>query len=334
MSQYPNMYNSSASGQDSYPAYPAQQPVSYNQYPSQQAGPLIQYPVQSNGYTSYPPPLVAKQTPPYVDPNIAAGFEQNQVSLQSSLAPPPPPVVPRDQFPKNEEEVAAWGNFNGFGNKEIRRAFVRKVYAILMIQLLVTFGIIAIFHFTPEIRRYVRSPGGQWAYWSSYGVFVVTYLALACCKSVGRRFPVNLILLSLLTLSMAYMMGMISAYYDIQSVFIAVGITSFVCLGVTLFSFQTKFDFTSCFGVLFAISLALMGFGIACIFTYSQVLYTIYAGLGAVAFSIFLAVDTQLIIGGKRHEISAEDHVFASIMLYLDVVYIFMYILMLVGKRE
>ena len=39
-------------------------------------------------------------------------------------------------------------------------------------------------------------------------------------------------------------------------------------------------------------------------------------------------------LGGKRHEISAEDHVFASIMLYLDVVYIFMYILMLLGKRE
>ena len=40
------------------------------------------------------------------------------------------------------------------------------------------------------------------------------------------------------------------------------------------------------------------------------------------------------LLGGKRHELSAEDHVFASIMLYLDVVYIFMYILMLVGKRD
>jgi len=66
-------------------------------------------------------------------------------------------------------------------------------------------------------------------------------------------------------------MGMISAYYDVESVFIAVGITAFVCLGVTLFSFQTKFDFTSCFGVLFAISLALIGFGFVCIFTYSRV---------------------------------------------------------------
>jgi len=53
-----------------------------------------------------------------------------------------------------------------------------------------------------------------------------------------------------------------------------------------------------------------------------------------VAFSIFLAVDTQLIMGGKRHEISAEDHVFASVMLYIDVVYIFVFILSLLGNRE
>jgi FtsH-binding integral membrane protein len=66
-------------------------------------------------------------------------------------------------------------------------------------------------------------------------------------------------------------MGMISAFYTIDSVLIAVGITVFVCLGVTLFSFQTKYDFTSCVGVLFVISIALFGFGIVCIFTYSKV---------------------------------------------------------------
>ncbi|CAF1426994.1 unnamed protein product, partial [Rotaria sordida] len=84
-------------------------------------------------------------------------------------------------------------------------------------------------------------------------------------------------------------MSTISAYYKIESVLIVVGITVFVCLGVTLFSFQTKSDFTSCMGVL-----------------------------------LFLAVDTQLIMGGKRHEISAEDYVFASLVLYIDIIYIFL----------
>ncbi|CAF0851695.1 unnamed protein product [Adineta steineri] len=314
--------------QDSYPSYTAPQPVVYGEYPPQQTGLFGPYsPKGGNDNAQYQSEQANKQTPPYVDPNTAPGYEQTQIPFQGTASLSPSQIA-------KDEEQAAWGNFNGFGNKEIRRAFVRKVYLLLMLQLLVTFGIIAIFHFTPTVRAYVQSPGGRWAYWSSYGVFMVTYLALACCKNIGRRFPVNLILLSLLTLSMAYMMGMISAFYDIESVFLAVAITSFVCFGVTLFSFQTKFDFTSCIGILFVISLALIGFGIACIFTYSKIVYTLYAGLGAVAFSIFLAVDTQLIMGGKRHEINAEDHVFAAMMLYLDVVYIFMYILMLLGKRE
>ncbi|CAF1358164.1 unnamed protein product, partial [Rotaria sp. Silwood1] len=90
----------------------------------------------------------------------------------------------------------------------------------------------------------------------------------------------------------------------------------------------------SCIGVLFVISLAFLAFGIVCIFTYSRILYTIYAGLGAVIFSVFLAVDIQLIMGGKRHEISAEDHICASLILYLDIIYIFLFILRLCGSEE
>jgi FtsH-binding integral membrane protein len=299
MSQDPNMYNA---------PYPPQQPGGYGGYPPQQPG----------AYGGYPP-----QQP--------GGYGQSQMPFQ------PPPVLPRPDFPKDDDDEQGgneWGNFNGLESKEIRRVFIRKVYSILMIQLLITFGLIAIFHFTPSIREYIKTGNGQWLYFTSYAVFLVTYLALACSKRAARRFPLNMVLLLLLTLAMGYMMGMISAYYKIESVLIAVGITAFVCLGVTLFSFQTKYDFTSCGGILLVISLALFGFGIIAIFTYSRILYTIYAGLGAVAFSIFLAVDTQLIMGGKRHEISAEDHVFASIMLYLDIVYIFIFILQLLGQRE
>lgn len=303
MNQDQNPYNNAYPPQSGYPPYPPQQ---YGVFPPQQPG-------------AYPPP----------HPDA---YGQNQTPFQQ---PPPPPVIPRPDFPKDDEHGAGeWGSFNGLESKEIRRVFIRKVYSILLIQLSVTFGIIALLHLTPSIRGYVRSAQGQWLYWASYVVFLVTYIALACCRSAGRRFPTNMILLGVLTLSMSYMMGMISAFYKIDSVLLAVGITAFVCLGVTIFSFQTKFDFTSCMGVIFVISLALLGFGIVCIFVRSAMMFKIYAGLGAVAFSIFLAVDTQLIMGGKRHEISAEDHVFAALMLYIDVVYIFLYILSLLGNRE
>lgn len=46
----------------------------------------------------------------------------------------------------------------------------------------------------------------------------------------------------------------------------------------------------------------------------------------------YYAPFSQLIMGGKKHSISAEEHVYAAVQLYVDVVYIFMAILSL-GKR-
>ncbi|CAF1027738.1 unnamed protein product [Rotaria magnacalcarata] len=228
-----------------------------------------------------------------------------------------------------EQDKDEWGNFNGLEDKKIRSTFIRKVYLILLIQLSITFGLIAIVIFIPSIHLYIRSSEGYWLYFTSYITFLVTYFALSCSKTAARTFPINLIFLSIVTLSMSYMMAMISAYYEIESVLIAIGITVFVFIGITLFSFQTKYDLTSCFGILFVMLLVLLCCGIVCIFTLSRIMFTIYAGLGAAFFSIFLVIDTQLIMGGRRHEINPEDHVYASLMLYIDIAHIFIYVLAL-----
>ena len=114
---------------------------------------------------------------------------------------------------------------------------------------------------------------------------------------------------------------MISAYHDIEAVFIALGITLFISIGVTLFSIQTKYDFTNCWMVLLCLCLALIGFGISCGIMYAvyptAIIQAVYGGLGACLMAIFLAIDTQLIIGNKRFQYSAEDYVNAALQLYL-----------------
>ena len=47
-----------------------------------------------------------------------------------------------------------------------------------------------------------------------------------------------------------------------------------------------------------------------------------------------LVIDTQRIIGGKSVEISPEEYVFASLQLYIDVVYLFLIILAMCGKSS
>ena len=53
----------------------------------------------------------------------------------------------------------------------------------------------------------------------------------------------------------------------------------------------------------------------------------------ALLFSMFLVYDTQRIMGGKKYSISPEEHVIAAVQLYVDVVYIFLAVLNLGGRR-
>jgi protein lifeguard len=80
--------------------------------------------------------------------------------------------------------------------------------------------------------------------WIALGVLLVTMIAMACCESVRRNFPMNFIFLGLFTLAQSFVLGTVSARYTGQEIFLAVGITAAVCFALTIFAFQTKIDFT------------------------------------------------------------------------------------------
>lgn len=65
-----------------------------------------------------------------------------------------------------------------------------------------------------------------------------------------------------------------------------------------------------------------------------QFVYVVYAALGALFFMVYLAIDIQMIIGGKKYEINAEDYIFAAIQVFLDIINIFLLILSLIGGNR
>ncbi|NXE00406.1 LFG2 protein, partial [Chaetorhynchus papuensis] len=131
-------------------------------------------------------------------------------------------------------------------DRNVRRVFIRKVYAILMVQLLVTVVIVAFFTFCEPVKGYIQTHSA-W-YWASYAVFFVTYLILACCSGPRYRDVFGI------WDSLGNAAGI---YYNTKSVLLCLGITALVCLSVTIFSFQSKFDFTSYQGVLFVLLMVL-----------------------------------------------------------------------------
>lgn len=215
-----------------------------------------------------------------------------------------------------------------------KHRFIMKIYTILSLQLILTFGITLLFVTNQQIKSYVQHsvPMLITAIFSSF-VFLII---LICCNRIAKIRPWNYIFLTLFTLSEGYMIGVTSTYYSTSAVMMALIITIVVTIGLTLFACQTKYDFTGIGSYLFCALLSLIGFGfinaIFCGVDTCQILNTVYALAGALIFSLYIVYDTQIIISGNhRYAITEDEHIFAALTLYLDIINLFLYILELLG---
>ncbi|XP_075259603.1 protein lifeguard 1-like [Convolutriloba macropyga] len=266
-------------------------------------------------------------------PNQVVAFGRD---LESGEEPPPYPI---DTKPKKRRcgRCGQPGDENGkrdlfnsdFNERKIRQRFVRKVYLTLTWQLILTSGIVCTFMFVKPIKEFFIE---YW--WMSFvflGCMMIFYLILMCAKKVRRKFPANLILLIIFTLLFGSFLGVIACSEDTDIVLFALGITVVVVIAVSLFACQAKVDFTSWIGVMFVISLVFFAFGILMIFFYNRILTIVYGCIGALIFTVYLAIDTQIVMGGKRYELNEEDWIQGAIILYMDICYIFMYIMIAAG---
>ncbi|XP_068452464.1 protein lifeguard 1 [Clinocottus analis] len=218
-----------------------------------------------------------------------------------------------------------------FSDAAVRRGFIRKVYLTLMVQLLVTVGIICAFLYWNVLRQWTRDN-----YWFSYAAMaavMVLVVAMSCCGDLRRRVPLNFIALGLFTVAEGLMLGAVTVFFDAEAVLWAVGATALVSLALTVFAMQSKWDFTGLSGSLWVLLWTLLSFALLCGILRSQYLYIVYACLGTFVFSLYLVFDTQLILGGKhrKHQVSPEEYVFAALNLYLDIVSLFLLLLQLIG---
>ncbi|CAG5130565.1 unnamed protein product [Candidula unifasciata] len=224
-------------------------------------------------------------------------------------------------------------NESSFSEKNVRLGFIRKVYAILFIQIGITAAMISLFLFVDEVKHYSNS--NPWMWILAFVLTFVILIVLACCPDFRRQSPINMILLMAFTLCEGFLLGAVSSHYGRDEVLMAVGITALVALALTIFAFQTRWDFTMMGGMLFVLVIVLICFGLLCAIIPSRVLNIVYASIGALIFSAYLVVDTQLMLGGKhQYSLSPEEYIFAALNLYLDIVNLFIFILSIIGSSR
>ncbi|EJD52740.1 glutamate binding protein [Auricularia subglabra TFB-10046 SS5] len=209
---------------------------------------------------------------------------------------------------------------------EIRLAFVRKVYSILFAQIL---GTVIVSGILSQSRGTV-----QWVQEHSWIVFLTLIFSLVNLGVLywkRHSHPANLFLLGSFTAIEAFTLGLIVAFYDTTIVLQALLITLGVFLGLTIFTMQSKYDFSGMGPFLFAGLFALLATGLVGMFLpFSQTFELVYAIGGCLIFSGYIVYDTYLI----TNRVSPDEYIFGAISLYLDFINLFINILRVLNNVE
>lgn len=124
-----------------------------------------------------------------------------------------------------------------------------------------------------------------------------------------------------------------TAYYDPITILIAATMTVGVTLGVTAYACLTKKDFTTCYGVMFGLLVGGIFFAIFMgIFYQSRSTQILVCLIFIVIYTFYIVIDTQMIAGGRRYELSYDDYIIGAMCLYVDIIGLFLYLLRLFGR--
>ncbi|UKK00376.2 hypothetical protein MACK_000448 [Theileria orientalis] len=214
----------------------------------------------------------------------------------------------------------------------IRHKFAQKVFLTVFIELLFTFGFMLTMYLVEPCRDFFK----QFPYLGIVGavIFVALIIALACKPEIGRNRVGGIIISVTITICLTLVATTSACYFKFAEVLGAMGTTLFVTLCLTIFAIQTKYDFTTWIGYLFVLGCTLIPFGIFAALIRSTIARLIITGIGTILVCFYIILDVQLIMGGKRkYQFSVDDYHFASIVLYSDIISLFLRLLSLIGAK-
>ncbi|TDL26082.1 UPF0005-domain-containing protein [Rickenella mellea] len=209
---------------------------------------------------------------------------------------------------------------------EIRNAFIRKIYTILFFQILATCIVGGTLSQSESAIFWVQTH-----IWSFYVPLFGTLVVLGLLYWKRHSHPLNLVLLSVFTVFEAFTLGVVMSFYDNVVILQALIITLGVFLGLTLFTMQSKYDFSGMGPWLFGGLVALLMTGLVGIFIpFSKTMDLLYAIGGCLLFSGYIVYDTFVIT--KR--LSPDEFILGAISLYLDFINLFINILRLLNNVQ
>nr|QOU08708.1 BI1-like protein [Vitis labrusca x Vitis vinifera] len=210
-------------------------------------------------------------------------------------------------------------------NPQLRWAFIRKIYSIVAVQLLLTIAVAAVVVTVHPIAYFFVSTGAGLAL---YIVLIfVPFIVLCPLYYYHQRHPVNYLLLGVFTVSLAFVVGLTCAFTSGKVILESVILTTVVVVSLTLYTFwaaKRGYDFNFLGPFLFGAILVLMVFAlIQILFPLGRLSVMIYGLLASLIFCGYIIYDTDNLI--RRY--SYDEYIWAAVSLYLDVINLFLALL-------
>ena len=218
-----------------------------------------------------------------------------------------------EQFDKDQEKEI---------NEKTRINFMRKVYGILFIQLILT----TIFILIPQYPT-IKNQLIKFHMEHYYQMFIISLLS-------GILSIISFIFLFINSKKVPLNYFLLFSFTFFESIILAFTITAGCTFGLTIYALTTKTNFTIFGGIVFSLFfMFFFGTLMFCLIGFN-IDNTIFNVIGGIFASFYIIYDTQLICGKFGNKFSIDDYMIAAISVYIDVINLFIYILRIIGKKS
>lgn len=226
---------------------------------------------------------------------------------------------------ESHEELA------GIVPASVHNNFIKKVYSLLGVELLITAIVATVMTLVTPIRNGVIDVCVK--YTVPFEIFVLVGIVGSACflRCVAKRYPINMYALALFLAFVSIDVGCVCAIYYAAGlgklILLSVFITAGIFLALSAYAWISYRDFSYMGGFLFAALIGLLILGIVQCFVHFKWLDILYCVLGILIFSGYVIYDTWMI----KTRLGPDDALVASIQLYMDIINLFMLLLEFLG---
>lgn len=214
---------------------------------------------------------------------------------------------------------------------DIRKSFVKKVLVILFIQLGITSLFIgATFVDSLGVRHFVKTNTPTLIFMAllSFGSLII----IMCKRNLSRKVPYNYLLLFFYTCGMSYLVASLAAFTSSQVVLFAGVATMVIVFAILIYALLSKssINFSRMLIIIFVL-ICLLLLGTGPLFT-GKIQQIIFSLMITFLFGVYLAFSIKRLKDRYDELYSIDDYIIAALDIYINIVYIFVFMLEICRK--